>query len=52
MHFHIILSSGDLAIFVDGDKQAAQHLLNWDFQTKEKRQFAIQSSKILGTKAS
>jgi hypothetical protein len=52
MHFHIILSSGDLAVFVDGDKQAAQHLLNWDYQTKEKRQFTLQSFKILGAKAS
>lgn len=47
-----ILSSGDLVVFVDGDKQAAQHLLNWDFQTKEKRQFTIQSSKLPGAKAS
>jgi len=52
MHFHIILGSGDLALFVDGDKQAAQRLLNWDFQTKRKRQFTVQSSKILGAKAS
>jgi hypothetical protein len=34
-----ILSPGDLAVFVDGDKQTAQHLLYWDFHTKEDRQF-------------
>jgi hypothetical protein len=33
-----IFSSSDLAVFVDGDKQAAQHSLNWDFQTNKKKE--------------